>query len=193
MLFMLNRKLFSHILLRDGSSKPIGRLVSDLHPSNSSMYGSPLYKGVEPNIDKVERAQKWHCHIVLRLDRTGHVAPYLKKLHWLPIQHQILFQYNLLVFNSINFSQPPYLSALIKSSSRTCGNRLSVYSTHPKKHIGRRGFAVAAPVEWNRLPQTVRFQQTINGLMVPPTLVIHLAGTFLVLTHVCPWTTPSWT
>ena len=32
-----------------------------------------------------------------------------------------------------------------------------------KKHIGRRGFAVAAPAEWNKLPQTVRSHQTIDG------------------------------
>ena len=55
------------------------------------------------------------------------------------------------------------ISALIRSSSLTHGNRLSVSSTRPKKHIGRRGFAVAAPAEWNNLPQTVRSQQTIDG------------------------------
>ena len=113
----------------------------------------------------------------------SHVTPFLKKLHWLPIQHHILFKYNLLVFKAINLSQPPYLSALIRSSSLTCCNRLSVSSTRPKKHIGRHGFAVAAPAEWNKLPQTVRFQQTIDGfrsqlkthlfrLAYPPTLVI---------------------
>ena len=93
----------------------------------------------------------------------SHVTPLLKKLHWLPIQHRILFKYNLLVFKAINLSQPPYLSALIRLSSLTHGNRLSISSTRPKKHIGRRGFAVAAPAEWNKLPQTVRSQQTIDG------------------------------
>ena len=72
-------------------------------------------------------------------------------------------KYNLLVFKAINFSQPPYLSALIKSRSLTHGKRLSVSSTCPKKRIGRRDFAVAAPAEWNKLPQTVRTQQTMNG------------------------------
>ena len=69
----------------------------------------------------------------------------------------------LLVFKAINLSQPPYLSALIRSSSLTRGNRLSISSTRPNKHIGRRGFAVAAPAEWNKLPQTVGSQQTIDG------------------------------
>ena len=75
----------------------------------------------------------------------------------------ILFKYNLLVFKAINLSQPRYLSALIRSSSLTRSNRLSVSSIHPKKHICRCGFAVAAPAEWHKLPQTARSQQTING------------------------------
>ena len=78
-------------------------------------------------------------------------------------QHRILFKYNLLIFKAINLFQPPYLSSLIRSSSLTHGNRLSISSTRPKKLIGRRGFAVAAPAEWNKLPQIVRCQQTIGG------------------------------
>ena len=99
---------------------------------------------------------------IFRPDKMSHVTPFLKKLHWLPIQHHILLKYNLLVFKAINLSQPPYLSALIRSSSLTHGKRLSVSSTRPKKPIGRRGFAVAAPAEWNKLPQTVRSEQTID-------------------------------
>ena len=124
---------------------------------------SLLYGVSKSNIDKLQRVQNALCRIIFRLDKMSHVTPFLKKLHWLPIQHRILFKYNLLVFKAINLSQPPYLSALIRSSSLTRGNRLSISSTRPKKHIGRRGFAVAAPAEWNKLPQTVRSQQTIDG------------------------------
>ena len=126
-------------------------------------YCNSLFYGVDKsNIAKLQRVQNALCRIIFRCDRMGHVTPYLKKIHWLPIQHRILFKYTLLVFKAINFSQPPYLSALIKSSSLTDGNRLSVSSTRPKKHFSRCCFAVTAPVEWNRLPQTVRTQQTIN-------------------------------
>ena len=89
------------------------------------------------NIAKLQRVQNALCRIIFRLDTMSHVTPFLKKLHWLPIQHRILFKYNLLVFKAINLSQPPYLSALIRLSSLTRGNRLSVSSTRPKKHIGR--------------------------------------------------------
>ena len=42
-----------------------------------------------------------------------------------------------------------------KFSSLTGGNRLSVFSFHPGKVIDRHGFAMAAPVEWNRLSLNV--------------------------------------
>ena len=118
---------------------------------------SLLYGVSKSNIAKLQRVQNALCRIIFRLDKI------LKKLHWLPIQHRILFKYNLLVFKAINLSQPLYLSALIRSSSLTHGNRLSVSSTRPKKHIVRCGSAVPPPAEWNKLPQTVRSQQTIDG------------------------------
>ena len=151
---------------------------SHLDYCNSLLYGVS-----KSNVAKLQIVQNALCCIIFRLDKMRHVTPFLKKLHWLPIQYHVLFKYNLLVFKAINLSQPPYLSALIRSCSVTRGNRLSVSSTHPKKHIGRRGFAVATPAEWNKLPQTVRSQQTIEGfrsqlktylfkLAYPPTLVI---------------------
>ena len=139
-------------------------LLANAMVSSCLDYCNSLLYGVgKSNRDKLQRVQNDLCRIIFRLDKMSHVTHFLKKLHWLPIQHCIFFKYNLLVFKAINLSQSPYLSALIRSSSLTHGNRLSVSSTHPKKHIGRRGFAVATPTEWNKLPQTVRSQQTIDG------------------------------
>ena len=136
-------------------------LANAMVSSRLDYCNSLLYGVSKSNIAKLQRVQNALCRIIFRLDKMSHVTPFLKKLHWFPIQHRILFKYNLLIFKAINLSQPPYLSALIRSSSLTRGNRLSVSSTRPKKHIGRRGFAVAAPAEWNKLPETVRSEQTI--------------------------------
>ena len=75
----------------------------------------------------------------------------------------ILFKYNLITFKAIKFSQPMYLSSLIKTSCFMHGNCLSLSSVSHKKAIGRRGFAMTSPTEWNRLTQSVRSQQTITG------------------------------
>ena len=125
---------------------------------NSLLYGISKY-----NVAKLQKIQNALCRIVFRLDRTSHVTPFLQKLHWLPITYRILFKYNLITFKAINFSQPIYLSSLIKTSCLTRGNRLSLSSASHKKAIGKRGFVVASPIEWNRLPQSVRSQQTITG------------------------------
>ena len=106
--------------------------------------------------------QKWVCFMDLK-KCLSHVTPFLQKLHWLPITYRILFKYNLITFKAIKFSQPIYLSPLIKTSCLTCGNRLSLSSVSHKEAIGKRGFAMASPTEWNRLPQSVRSQQTITG------------------------------
>ena len=99
----------------------------------------------------------------LFLDMIEHGTSSIQKLHWLPITYHILFKYNLITFKAIKFSQPTYLSSLIKTSNLTRGNRLSLSSVCPGKTIGRRGFAMASPTEWNRLPQSVRSQHTVTG------------------------------
>ena len=98
------------------------------------------------------------CRIVFRLDKTSYVTPFLQKLHWLPITYRILFKYYLITFKAIKFSQPIYLSSLIKTSCLTRGNRLSLSSVSHKKAIGRRGFVMASPTittittNYNRFP-----------------------------------------
>ena len=114
---------------------------------NSLLYGVNKY-----NVAKLQKIQNALCRNVFRLDKTSHVTSYLQKLHWLPNSYHILFKYNLITFKTIKFSQPTYLSSLMKTSNLTHGNRLSLSSVRPKKAIGRRGFAMASPTEWNRLP-----------------------------------------
>ena len=111
-----------------------------------------------------------YCNSLLYRTSKGSVAklheswqPFIEKLHWLSISYYILFKYNLLIFKARNLSQSPYLKSLIKFSSLTSGNRLSVSSVHPRKAIGRHGFVTAASVEWNKLPFSVKSKHTISS------------------------------
>ena len=112
---------------------------------------------------KLQKIQNALCRIIFRLNRTSHVTPFLQKLHWLPIPYHILFKYKLITFKAIKFPQPTYLSSLIKTSSLTHGNRLSLSSVCPRKAICRQGFAITSPTEQNRLPQSVQSQHIITG------------------------------
>ena len=110
-------------------------ISSRLDYCNSLLYGISKY-----NVAKLQKIQNALCRIIFRLDRTSHVTPFLQKLHWLPITYHILFvqsKYNLITFKAIKFSQPIYLSSLIKTSCLTCGNCLYLSSVSHKKAIGR--------------------------------------------------------
>ena len=147
---------------------------------NSLLYGVNKY-----SMAKLQKIQNALCSIVFRLHKTSHITSYLQKLHWFPISYHILFKNNLITFKAIKFSQPTYLSSLIKTSSLTRGNRLSFSSVFPQKAIDRQGLAMASPTEWKRLPQSA--QNTIIGfrsqlktylfrLAYPPPLFISPCG-----------------
>ena len=104
-------------------------ISSRLDYCNSLLYGISKY-----NVAKLQKIQNALCRIVFRLDRTSHVTPFLQKLHWLPITYRILFKYNLITFKAINFSQPIYLSSLIKTSCLTWKSSFSFLSLSQKGH-----------------------------------------------------------
>ena len=139
------------------------KVANAMISSRLDYYNSLLYHSKKTNISRLQRIQNTPCCIVCKLSKFSHVAPFLHKLHWLPIQYRILFKYNIITYKAINFSQLPYLSSLIKSSDLTQDNRLSVSSTRPNKCMGMHSFAVATLTEWNKLPQAVRTQDSING------------------------------
>ena len=133
-------------------------ISSRLDYCNSLLYGISKY-----NVAKLQKIQNALCRIVFRLDRTSHVTPFLQKLHWLPITYRILFKYKSNYFQGYKFLSTHIPIILDQNQlSNTWKSSFSFLSLS-KKAIGRRGFAVASPIEWNRLPQSVRSQQTITG------------------------------
>ena len=144
------RRICKYLSVETAALLAKSMISSRLDYCNSLLYGVSKY-----NVAKLQKIQNGLCRIVFRLDRTSHVTPFLQKQHWLPISYRILFKYNLITFKAIKFSQPIYLSSLIKTSCLTRENHLSLSSVSHKKAIGRQGFAMASPTEWNRLPQSV--------------------------------------
>ena len=109
-----------------------------------------LYHTKKAYTGRLQRVQNALCRTVSNLNKFSHATPFLHKLQWLPIYYSILFKYNLLTYKAIHFSQPPYLSSLIRWSDLTQGNRLSISSSKPNKCSGLHSF-IAAPTEWNKL------------------------------------------
>ena len=139
------------------------KVANALVSSRLDYCNSLLYNTKRAYTSRLQKVQNALCWTVCKLNKYSHVTPYLHKLHWLPIHYRILFKYNLLTYKAIHFSQPPYLSALIRWSDLTWGNRLSVSSSKPNKCSGLRSFIAGAPTEWNKLPQAIRNIESISG------------------------------
>ena len=86
---------------------------------------SLLYNTKNAYIIRLQRVQTALCRTVFKLNKYCHVTPFLHKLHWIPIHYCILFKYSLSSYKAICFSQPPYLSCLIRWSDVTRGNFLN--------------------------------------------------------------------
>ena len=148
---------------RDLNHETAVKVANALVSSHLDYCNSLLYNTKKAYITRLQRVQNALCHTVFKLNKYCHVTPFLHKLHWLPIHYRILFKYNLLTYKAIHFSQPSYLSSLIRRSDLTRGNRLSISSSKPKKRSGLRSFIVGAPTEWNMLPQAIRSIESISG------------------------------
>jgi hypothetical protein len=120
---------------------------------------SLLVNTTATNINKLQRTQNSLARVVTGSRRSGHITPVLAALHWLPIQHRVLFKVAVITYNVLTTHQPGYLSELLqfKSSSRqlrsSCRNELQVATT--KLKFADRAFQFAAPTIWNSLPSNI--------------------------------------
>ena len=123
-----------------------------LDNGNTLLYGLPKYQ-----IQGLQSVHTCDARLVKRLSKFGHTSPLLFELHWLPVEHRIVFKILLLVFKSLNDLAPTYISDLLTQyipsrSLRSSNQSLLVVPRSIQKTYGDRAFAVAGPRLWNALP-----------------------------------------
>ena len=127
-----------------------------LDNGNALLYGLPKYQ-----IQRLQSVQNCAARLVKRYPKFGHISQLLFELHWLPVEHRIVFKILLLVFKSLNNLAPSYISDLLtpyipSRSLRSSNQSLLVVPRSIQKSYGDRAFAVAAPRLWNALPIRMR-------------------------------------
>ena len=138
-------------LTHDAAISLANALISSrLDYCNSLLYGVP-----KKYTDRLQKVQNCLCRIVTRARPFSPVSHKLKEIHWLPVKYRILFKLNILTFKALNLSEPGYLRALISPSPQTRGCRLSVPKSFSNNLAGSKSFNIAAPTEWNKLPQEI--------------------------------------
>ena len=129
-------------------------------------YCNSIMAGIQKHqLDRLQSVLKAAARFVLRLPSRAHVSELMReRLHWLDINHRIVYKLGVLAYKCQHNLSPTYLSALCISST-TVPERASLRSSDvltlivPRtetKTIGPRGFFFAGPSTWNSLPTNSR-------------------------------------
>ena len=104
-------------------------------------------------------------------NRFNHITPYLKQLHFLPVNYRIEFKICLIIYKCLyTDNAPTYLTELINIKSpnkhwnlRTDLDRsLLACNQIIKQNYKTRGFSHAAPIIWNKLPLNIRTADSVD-------------------------------
>ncbi len=133
-------------------------------------YCNSLLTGCPQNlIFRLQKVQNNAARLIVRPSKFAHISPILLSLHWLPVEKRIQYKILLLTFKALNGYGPSYLSDLLqyytpsrqlRSSSDTC--LLCIPRFH-RKSFGQRSFACQAPTLWNKLPQSLRYSDSLSA------------------------------
>jgi len=125
---------------------------------NSLLYGVP-----ENLLRKVQSVQNAAARLLTNTRHRDHITPFLRQLHWLPIQRRVEFKIACMAHQSLTSTAPTYLSADIHWSL----SMVDVISAHlPTEHSLFHAHVPLSATEvllsqhrarvWNSLPATLR-------------------------------------
>ena len=137
-----------------------GLVISRLDHCNSLLIGLPQYE-----LQKLQKVFNTAARIVTRTCPDAHITPVLKPLHWLPIEARLQIKILITVFKGLNnIDAPIYIKELLVSRTlrSSTKNLLKVPKSRTKTH-GDRAFSVTGPVLWNKLPDELRHELSLNS------------------------------
>jgi len=134
-------------------------VVSRVDYCNSLLAGVPQYQ-----LHRLQAVMNTAARLVLGVGKFDLIRHLLSdRLHWLPVHKRVQFKLCLLAYKAVHILAPQYLTDFCRPVSSVDARQrlrsaarddLVIDRTCTK--FGARSFAVAAPLEWNRLPHHIR-------------------------------------
>ena len=122
------------------------------------------------------------ARLITRTKKSDHITPVLINLHWLPIEHRVIFKLLLYTYKALHGLAPDSLANLLTfyKPVRTLRSSRSTNLSVPRSRTstyGDRSFACVSPRLWNKLPDFIRYSETLDYFKT----TIGLRHTFLKL------------
>ena len=110
-------------------------------------------------IQKLQKVQNAAARLIYKLPKHSSVSDVIEELHWLRVEQRCIYKILLIVYKHFSSTSPSFLSSLLEISNlETKMLKCTYYNTK----YGRRAFRYTAPRLWNKLPQDLRTEESIN-------------------------------
>ena len=147
-----------HLLSIETTKNLICSLIfSKLDYCNSLLVNLP-----KNQIQKLQRVQNSAARLIYQIKRSEHITPFLRELHWLPINARIKYKISSICFKSLEDPHfPSYLKHHLKiycptRTLRSSDDKKSFIVPRTYKSVGDRSIAFSGPSIWNSLPIEIR-------------------------------------
>ena len=139
-------------------------LIHALVTSHLDYRNSILHGCNQSILERLQLLQNYAARLVYRIQKFCHITPYLRDLHWLPVQARIQFKLLSIVFKCIHGTGPQYLSKLLCRRTTCPGlrsaNSFKLYIPRTQSRVERstadRAFSISGPKLWNQLPASIQ-------------------------------------
>ena len=100
--------------------------------------------------------------------KIEHITPVLINLHWLPIEQRVIFKLLLYTYKALHGLAPDYLANLLNfyTPVRSLRSSKSIILSVPRSRTstyGDRSFTCASPTLWNKLPDFIKYSETLDS------------------------------
>ena len=132
---------------------------------------SILYGCSQSTLQRLQLLQNYAARLFYRIPKFCNITPYLKDLHWLPVQARIQFKLLSIVFKCIHGNGPQYLfEQLCRRTTRPglrSANSFQLCISRTQSRAGRstadRTFSISGPKLWNQLPASIQNSCSLDG------------------------------
>ena len=155
--------------IRRHLSRDTAVVVANALISSRLDYCNSLFRSLSSrDLRKLQCVQNTLARVVTRTKKYEHITPALKKLHWLPIKHRIIFKTATIIYKFLSSGCPAYFSSHLSRYTCAVNTRRSnpdkVYlnvpiykpSVHKSKVHFHNSLCVDGSVLWNSLPHDLR-------------------------------------